>query len=124
MLGGDQSAPLRSAQVGGLTPSHDPEPHLPDGLRHRREAQLPDQPEVDATWVGDVEAYEEVLSNGLGSGEDAAVQACGLLRESSLRGADAHIAFGEVPLEDGCETVDDVSFRHCPIPADRGCRRR
>ena len=79
---------------------------------------------VDAVRVRDVEIYEEVFSDGLGTSEGGAVQPGRLFGEPSLRRADADAVSGEVRLEDAGETVDDVSFGHCTIPADPGYPRR
>jgi len=98
----------------------------PEGVGDRGETEFPDQPQVDvdAVGTGNVEVDEQVLPDGLGAGEDVAVQDGGLVGEPSLRGADPHFMIGEVLLEGVGEAVDDVSFGHCPIPADPGCRRR
>lgn len=79
---------------------------------------------MDAVGTGNVEVDEQVFPDGLGAGEDVAVKGGGLVGEPSLRGADPHLMIGEVFLEGVGEAVDDVSFGHCPIPADPGCRWR
>ena len=126
LLLGDQPAPLRTTQVGGPVVGHDPKPHLPDRVGDRGETKFPDQPQmnVDAIGTRDVEVDEQMLPDGLGPGESVPIQDCGLVDEPSLRGADPHFTIREVLLEGVGETVDDVSFGHCPIPADLGCRRR
>ena len=79
---------------------------------------------VDAIGTRDVEVDEQMLPDSLGPGESVPIQDGGLVGKPTLRGVDPHFTIREVLLEGIGETVDDVSFGHCPIPADLGCRRR